>query len=128
MSHPAYGNRPINSTFAPVNNPSTTILLAELESTNFGIDLTHPIQQSRTYTVSIYLGGSTGGYWAVEQATSTAISAGAVVDAFYPRTASGQTSQFVRKYVLAPTDRIRVRHVSSVTGLFEASLQAEEWT
>lgn len=124
MSFFLTGNVPINSTFAPVNNPSTTALLAELESTNFGRNSSaYPL----IYNVNITLGGSTGGYWVFEVATSTAISAGVVTDFAYYRTASGQTSQFVRKVRLAnATDRIRVRHASSVTGLFEASLQAEE--
>lgn len=128
MSLSNWGNLPINSTYAPVNNPSTTALIAELDSSNFGAVAPNTRNESRTYRVSIYLGGSTGGYWAIEQATSTAISAGVVVDAFYPRTASGQTSQFVRTYRMGGTDRIRARHVSSVTGLFEASFQAEELT
>jgi hypothetical protein len=122
MSFYVNGNPPINSTYAPVNNPSTTALLAELDSSNFA---PNDQRHQKTYVVNISLGGSTGGYWVVEQAASTAIVA-APLDAVFYRTASGQTSQFVRKYKLAATDRIRVRHVSSVTGLFEASLQAEE--
>lgn len=125
MSFFANGNIPINSTYAPVNNPSTTALIAELDSSNFALGANAP--KERIYNVNITLGGSTGGYWVFEVATSTTISAGAVTDLAYYRTASGQTSQFVRKVRLtATTDRIRVRHVSSVTGVFEASLQAEE--
>jgi hypothetical protein len=35
MSFFLTGNVPINSTFAPVTDPSTAALLAELDSTNF---------------------------------------------------------------------------------------------
>lgn len=123
------GNRPINSTQGPTADPSTAAILAELDSSQLGMRNSAGQDigpASRTFSVNIWLGGSTGMYWAVEQATSTAISSGVVVDAFYPRTASGQTSQFVRKFTLSPGHRLRVHHVSSVTGLADASLQAEE--
>ena len=114
---------PINSTFAPVNNPSTSSLLAELDSSNFGVAAGSAI--SRMYSVCIYAGGSTGGYWVAEKATSTAL--GATTDSLFFRTASGQTSQFVWKVTLtAGTDRIRVRHASTQTGLFDCKLCAEE--
>lgn len=117
------GAVPYNSTFASVANPSTATLLAELDSSNFQIAATSPV--ARMYAVYAYLGGSTGGAWVVESATSTAL--GATVDAFNVRTASGQTSQFVFKFRLtAGTDRIRVRHTSTATGSFEAKLSAEE--
>ena len=122
MSFFANGNIPINSTFASVNNPSTATLLAELESTNFA---PNPRSPARIYAVYAYLGGSTGAAWVVESATSTALASS--VDRFFVRTASGQTSQFVFKFRLtATTDRIRVRHASTVTGDFEAKLSAEE--
>lgn len=117
------GSRPINSTEGPSNNPSTTTIIAELNSSQFA---PNPKQLTRVYGMNFWLGGSTGGYWAIEQATSTAISSAVIVDAFYPRTASGQTSQFVRKFTMGPTDRIRCRLVSSATALYEASIQAEE--
>lgn len=125
MSFYDFGNVPINSTYAPVNNPSTTVLLAELDSSNFGPGVTK--KQHRTYGLNIHVGGSTGGYWVCETATSTALNS--AVDQLFLRTASGQTSQFVWKVRLTnATDRIRVRHVSSVTGVFEAKLAAEELT
>lgn len=122
MSFFLTGNLPINSTFAPVTDPSTTTLLAELDSSNIG-----PTRmEQRTFACNVHVGGSTGGYWVVEHATSTTISAGAVRDRLFLRTASGQTSQFVWKIRFqASTDRVRVRHVSSVTGVFEAKLGLE---
>jgi hypothetical protein len=116
---------PINSTFAPATDPSTAALLAELDSTNFQLGPSSP--KERMYSVFAYLGGSTGAYWCVEHASSTNIASTAIVDRFTVRTASGQTSQFVFKFRLtAQTDRIRVRHVSSVSGVFDAKLSAEE--
>jgi hypothetical protein len=125
MSFFLTGNVPINSTFAPVTDPSTAALLAELDSTNFQLSPQSP--KERIYSVMAYLGGSTGAYWVVEHVTSTSVGAAAVVDRAFVRTASGQTSQFVFKFRLtALTDRIRVRHPSSVTGTFDAKLSAEE--
>lgn len=124
MSFFLAGNVPYNSTFASASNPSTGTLLAELDSSNFQISATAPLRE-RMYSVMAYLGGSTGGAWVVESATSTALNA--TVDAFNLRTASGQTSQFVLHFRLtAPTDRIRVRHTSTATGSFEAKLSAQE--
>lgn len=114
---------PVNSTFASVADPSTATLLAELESTNFQVPAASVT--ARLYAVYAYLGGSTGAAWVVESATSTAL--GASADRFFVRTASGQTSQFVFNIRLtAGTDRIRVRHASTVTGSFEAKLSAQE--
>ena len=120
------GAVPYNSTAAPATDPSTTALLAELDSSNF--QLSAPGTPSeRMYAVYAYLGGSTGAYWSVEHASSTNIASTAIVDRFTVRTASGQTSQFIFKFRLtATTDRIRVRHVSTVTGVFDAKLSAEE--
>lgn len=123
MSYFQAGAIPVTSTFAAASDPSTTTLLAELDSSNFGI--TGEKKRERIWNVHAYLGGSTGAYWVIERATSTAISAG--VDKIRVRTASGQTSQFVVKFrSTAVTDRFRVRHESSVTGTFDACLIAEE--
>lgn len=114
------GNLPINSTFAPVTDPSTTALLAEIDSSNIGPTR----REERTFAVNIHVGGSTGAYWVVEHATSTTLSA--IRDRLFLRTASGQTSQFVWKVRFqATTDRVRVRHVSSASGVFEAKLWME---
>jgi hypothetical protein len=125
MSFFLTGNVPINSTQESFTDPSTSALLAELDSSNFQNKLLNG--PARTYSVNAWVGGSTGALWVCEQATSTAISSGVVVTKVFWRTASGQTSQFVHKFKLNnATDRIRIRHVSSVTGTFDAKLQAEE--
>jgi hypothetical protein len=119
------GNVPINSTFAQATDPSTSALLAELDSTNFQLGPRSPAE--RMYGVNIYLGGSTGALWVVEHASSTNVASTAVVDRVFLRTASGQTSQFVCNFRLtARTDRIRVRHPSSLSGTFDAKLSAQE--
>lgn len=123
MSHYVSGSPPITSTFAAATDPSTTTLLAELDSSNFRYGST--ALREHTFNVHAYLGGSTGAYWIVERATSTAINSG--LEQFRVRTASGQTSQFVFRFrSTSQTDRIRVRHVSTVSGTFDATLCAEE--
>lgn len=125
MSFFQTGNPPINSTFASATDPSTSALLAELDSSNFGESAQR--KRDRVYGVNAWLGGSTGALWVLESVTSTAVGSAAIIDRVFLRTASGQTSQFVHKFKLsATTDRIRVRHASSATGTFDAKLQAEE--
>jgi hypothetical protein len=119
----ATGNPPITSTFASATDPSTAALLAELDSSNFKYGTL--ALKEHVYQVHAYLGGSTGAYWIVERSASTALNS--AVEQYRVRTASGQTSQFVFKFKsTAVTDRIRVRHVSSVSGTFDATLCAEE--
>ena len=115
-------NPPVNSTFAAESNPSTATIIAELESSNFGNN-THQ-RSDRIYGVNIWVGGSTAATWWIEQATSTALTD--TTDRLTVRTASQQHSQFLKVFKLAANDRIRVRHASTVTGTFEAYLQAQE--
>ena len=117
-------NPPIDSTAAGATDPSTTALLAELDSTNFSNQTSQ--RSGRLYTVNIWVGGSTAALWTIEHATSTNIASSAVTSALRVRTASGQHSQFVRVFKLEANDRIRVRHPSSLSGTFEAGLQAQE--
>ena len=120
-------NPPVNSTAAAATDPSTAALLAELDSTNFGIPSTGNMTRGdRLYAVNMWLGGSTAALWAVEQATSTNIASSAIVTQLRLRTASNQHSQFIAVFKMGPADRIRVRQPSSVTGSFEAYLQAQE--
>jgi hypothetical protein len=124
MAFFAFYNPPVDSTAGATADPSTSALLAELDSTNFGNQTS--LRGDRLYALNIWVGGSTAALWVVEQATSTNIASTAVVTALRVRTASNQHSQFVKVFKLGPSDRIRVRHPSSLSGTFEASLQAQE--
>lgn len=128
MSYPVPFNPPIDSTFAASANPSTSTLLAELESTNFGYPSTLAITPpgDRLYAVNIYIGASTLAYFAVEHATSTGLGSTAITSQLLLRTASGQHSQFLKVFKLGATDRIRVRPQSTATGTYEAFLSAQE--
>ncbi len=115
-----WGNPPLISTTAqPVANPSTATLCAELDSTqlgtvNFQAGETHP------YSVTWILGADTNATWQCERAASTALNAG-YADAFWPKTGTALTSQFVTKHVLGRNDRLRARIGGST---FAASVSA----
>ena len=117
-------NPPVNSTAGPATDPSTVALLAELDSTHFSNQTS--LRGDRLYGLNIYVGGSTTAIWAIDHATSTNIASTAIASQLVVRTAAGQHSQFVWAVKLGPTDRVRVRHPSSASGTFEASLQAQE--
>jgi hypothetical protein len=124
MSFFLTGNIPINSTQEPQVDPSTTVIMAELESSRFR---NSTVAMARIYNVFAWVGGSSNALWVCEQATSTAISSGVVVDKVFWRSSPQQTAQYVHKFrLMSPTDRIRIRMVSSNAGTYEAKLQAEE--
>jgi hypothetical protein len=124
MAFFAVYNPPVDSTAAAATDPSSVALIAELDSTNFLNQVSR--RGDRLYSVNIWVGGSTAALWVVEHATSTNIASSAVTTALRVRTASNQHSQFVKVFKLGPDDRIRVRLPSTLTGSFEAALQAQE--
>lgn len=118
-------NPPVDSSQTAQADPSSAALIAELDSTSFGIPSTGKMTRSdRLYAVNVWLGGSTAALWVVEQAVSTVVSTYVVQKRL--RTASNQHSQFIMAFKLAAADRIRVRLPSTLSGSFEASLQAQE--
>ncbi len=120
-----FGNPPINSTgFVPVNAPSTATLIAELDSTQLGTK-DFRTGQSRMYRVSWILGADTNATWQCGSATSTDLSAGAVE--FFPKTATGQSGQFVTTHVLEKDWRLRARLFSTAVNA-AAFISAEPLT
>jgi hypothetical protein len=106
------GNTPINSTSAPVAAPSTSTLLAELDSTQLGtkdFDAT----QSRLFRVSWVLGADTNVTWQCESALNTGLSSASFVDVFYPKTATALSAEFVTSHVLTKNMRLRARLFST---------------
>lgn len=105
------GNKPITSTgFPPVAAPSTTTLLAELDSTMLG---TQNLVAGQRIPVSVtwIVGADTNVTWQLEVATSTALNAG--IDAIYPKTPTGQSAQYVTQHSLEANYRIRARLFST---------------
>lgn len=105
------GNPPINSTgFAPVSGPSTSTLLAELDSTQLGTK-DFRSGQSRLYRVNWILGADTNVTWQCETANDTGLGSG--VEIFYPKTPSGQSAQYVTSHSLSRDQRLRARLFST---------------
>lgn len=106
-----WGNKPINSTgVAVVAAPSTSSLIAELDSTMLGT--VHFVSgQSRIFNVSYVLGADTNVTWQVGTCASTALNAG--VDEFFPKTGTALSAQFVMQHTLEKDHRIRVRMAST---------------
>lgn len=109
-----WGNKPINSTgVAPVGAGSTVTLYAELDSTMLGT-VNFAVGQSKLFNVSYIIGADTNVTWQVGTCASTALNAG--VDEFFPKTATGQSGQFVVQHTLEKDHRIRVRQSSTGAG------------
>lgn len=115
------GNPTIDSTEALASNPSTATILAELNAGHFG-----STRANRDYAVYAYLGGSTGAVWTWERVTSSNVNSTTILEQTTLYTASGQTSQFLKKFRVTGDQRIRLRHQSSLQGTFAAKLSAEE--
>ena len=106
-----FGNPPINSTgFSPVSAPSTSTLIAELDSTQLGTKDFRG-SQSRQFRVNWYLGADTNVTWQCETATSTDLASGQ--DVVFLKTPTGQTGQYVTSHVLSRDMRLRARLFST---------------
>jgi hypothetical protein len=105
------GNPPIPSTgFTPVAAPSTSTLLAELDSTMLGTK--NLAAGQKLIVVATYvLGADTNVTWQCGTCNSTALNAGQ--DEFYPKTPTGQSGQYVVKHELFTNYRIRARLFST---------------
>lgn len=121
MAWGEFGNQAINSTFAVTSSPSTSTLIAELDSTQLGTK-DFVTGQSRNYAVSYVLGGDTNTKWQVGVCTSTALNAG--VDEFFPVTPTFQSAQYQIQHTLGPNYRIRARVTSSHAGAIHAYISA----
>lgn len=114
MAWQDWGNRPINSTgVLPIAAPSTSTLLAELDSTMLGT-VNFAAGQSRIFQVTYVLGADTNVTWQVGTCASTALNAG--IDEFYPKTPTGQSGQYVMQHTLEKDHRIRARMFSTGAG------------
>ena len=122
-----WGNVPINSTTPqPVSNPSTSVLCAEIDSTQLGTVNLAP-NQAKNVRVTWLIGSDTNVTWQLETCTSTALSAG--VDILFVKTPANQSGQYVTNHQLLANYRIRARMQASVAaGNTVATIQAEPVT
>jgi oligoribonuclease NrnB/cAMP/cGMP phosphodiesterase (DHH superfamily) len=121
MGRYAAGSAPINSTAGAATDPSTSAILAELDSTNF-----QSSRNGRIYAVDIWIGGSTSQVWQLEVASSPNVDSTSILERTTLRNGSGITHQYVKKFKLDGHQRIRLRQPTAVAGTYEAKLQAEE--
>lgn len=120
-----WGSTPINSTGAGlVTNPSTSDLIAEIDSTQLGSVL----QAGSLFQVSYLLGGSTSIVWSVEQVSSTGLGSTAVRDLTNLCTPANQSGQYILTYKLEKGDRLRCRVQTAFTGFATAKISAEPMT
>lgn len=127
MSFFTVGTPSIGSTQAPATNPSTSTLIAEIDSTSLHNGVIK--NGGGNFQVTWIVGGSTIVSWQLEAATSTALNAGVATDAcpqFWPVTPVNQTAQYVTKMRLERGYRLRARTQASISaGIANASILAE---
>src|SRR5687767_10031613 len=109
--HRDWGNPPIQSTQAATSDPSTSALLAEVQSL-----------KDAYYEVRFAVGASTGALWRLEHALSSGLGSTGIRDQTMVFTGSNQTSEFVFGYKAETGDRFRVLVNSSFTGSVAAKI------
>lgn len=117
---PDWGNSPLKSTQAAASDPSTSALIAEINSSN-GIG-------AGLYQVRWAVGASTGALFRLEHALSTSLASTGIRDQTMVFTGSNQTSELVFNYKLEAGDRLRVLVNSTFTGSVAAKIEAEPFT
>lgn len=121
-----WGTVPINSTTPqPASNPSTSTLIAEVDSTQLGTQ-NFAAGQSRPALVTWILGSDTNATWQCEVANSTALAS--PIDAIYLRTPAGASGQFVTTHNIPKDGRVRARLNSTFTGGATAFIAVEYMT
>src|SRR3990167_3976649 len=101
-----WGNPPIRSTTAPSSDPSTTALIAEVDSTQLG-STSWP--NGKPVKVHWIVGASTVANWRLEHALSTSISSTGARDVLGVLTPVNQSAEHVGVYMCEPGDRFRIR-------------------
>lgn len=103
MSFFTPGSKAIASTAAPAANPSTTTLVAEVDSTQL-----QDVHQQNVQ-VSWLVGCSTATTYRLEHCLSTGLGSTAVRDVSYVLVPKDQTGQYMTKHYVTEGDRFRVR-------------------
>lgn len=110
MAYFTPGTPAVASTQAIAANPSTSTLIAEIDSTALSNHIVS--QNGGNFMVTWILGGSTLSFWQCEAATSTALGASVNTPAcpvLWPMTATNQSAQFMTKMRLERGHRLRAR-------------------
>lgn len=118
MSFFSIGTPCVCSTQGIASNPTTSALIAEIDSTSLGNHITKAGGANFQVTWILGYASTAGIFWQLEAATSTALNAGKnsdVCPTFWPLTSgstggsNGQSAQFVTKMRLERGDRLRAR-------------------
>ena len=134
MSDRDWGNRRIYSTQGTATNPSTTTLIAEIDSTKLGTNNFSTRSKQRHYMVTWMIGGSTRMTARLEHALSTGTGSTGVRDGDVTNVwvSTAGTVQYQYPVALQGSsnggDRLRIRVSSGVTGLVDAKIFAEPLT
>lgn len=125
-----WGNVPVNSTNVAqgtANNPSTTTLLAEIDSTQLGTKDLAP-NQAKNFRVTWILGSDTNATFLCEVVPSTVVPPTGG-DQVVIRAPLNQSGQYVTNHQLLKDYRIRVRTQNSIAaGNTYVTIQAEPVT
>jgi len=119
-----WGNVPVNSSAGLFTNPSTSDLIAEIDSTQ----LAQVLSGGSLYQVSWLAGASTNAVWQFEQASDTTFSTTAIRESATVLTPANQTGQYILTYKLQKGDRLRARVQSAFTGFASCKISAEPVT
>lgn len=116
------GTPPINSTGTRQTDPSTSVILAEIDSTTLGST------RGGIFMFSIWAGCSTVADLAIEHCLSTGLGSTAVRETVLIRISPNLTPQYQKAFKLSPGDRVRARPQTAITGTqtCEVKLQAQE--
>lgn len=126
MSFYAEGNPPVNSTtgLSPVVNPSTSSLIAEVDSTQLGTAFL-TAGQKRQFRVTWLVGATTNATFQLEQVESTALISSTNPTTVIAYSPTNQSAQYITNHDLIQNSRLRVRLNSTFTGSASAYIQAE---
>ena len=106
MSFYDWGNIPVKSTQGLATNPTTSVLVAELVSSEFGTNLAN---RDINYRVTWIVGASTAASFRLERCLSSGVGSTAIREQLIVFTALNQSAQYVSNYRLTYGDRLRVR-------------------
>lgn len=126
MSWYDFGNPPIDSATAqPTAAPSTSSLIAEIDSTQLGTANLGSTREHRIFRTTWLCGASTSAIFKLEVANSTAEADVSAVKYVYTPTA--QSAQYVFNVRVTKDSRLRVR-MDSTAATATAAIQAEALT
>lgn len=111
MAYFDWGNKPLFSTQGPTASPSTSSIIAALDSTVLGtVHFTG--SQSRCFRVTWIVGSDTNVAWQLERADSSTL-ADAVPETVWVRSPSNQSGQYITTMTMERNQFLRARMLST---------------